>query len=65
MKKTAIIGQYGEGPDYVTGQAVKTHAIVDWMIGRFGRENVEIVNSYGWKRRPLRLFLSMIRAMGL
>ena len=63
MKKTAIIGQYGEGPDYVTGQAVKTHATVDWMIGRFGRENVEIVNSYGWKKRPLRLFLSMIRAM--
>ena len=63
MKKVAIIGQYGEGPDYVTGQAVKTHATVDWMISRFGRENVEIVNSYGWKKRPLRLFLSMLRAV--
>ena len=64
MKKTAIIGQYGEGPAYVTGQAVKTYCIANWMKQRFGPDNVEIVNTYGWKKRPLRLFFSLIRAMG-
>lgn len=63
MKKTAIIGQYGEGPNYVTGQAVKTYFLAGWMRERFGRENVEIVNTYGWKKRPLGLLLSLIRAM--
>ena len=63
MKKTAIVGQYGTGPDYVTGQAVKTWFIANWMKARFGPENVEIVNTYGWKKHPVRLMLSLLHAM--
>ena len=63
MKKVAILGQYGKGPDYVTGQAVKTYFIAGWMMRRFGRDQVEIVNTYGWKKRPVRLVFSLIRAM--
>ena len=63
MKKTAIVGQYGTGPDYVTGQAVKTYFTARWMMKRFGPENVEIVNTFGWKKRPLRLAVSLLRAM--
>ena len=63
MKKVAIVGQYGEGPDYVTGQAVKTFFTARWLMKRFGTENVEIVNTYGWKKRPLRLFADLLTAM--
>ena len=63
MKKTAIVGQYGTGPDYVTGQAVKTYFTARWMMKRVGPENVEIVNTFGWKKRPLRLAVSLLRAM--
>ena len=63
MKKVAIVGQYGEGPDYVTGQAVKTFFTARWLMKRFGAENVEIVNTYGWKKRPLRLLFSLLSAM--
>ena len=63
MKKTAIVGQYGQGPSYVTGQAVKTYFIARWMMKRFGPENVEIVNTYGWKKRPVGLMVSLVRAM--
>lgn len=63
MKKVAIVGQYGEGPDYVTGQAVKTLFTTRWLMKRFGTENVEIVNTYGWKKRPLRLLVSLLTAM--
>lgn len=63
MKKVAIIGQYGEGPKYTTGQAVKTYFTAQWMMRRFGADQVEIVNTYGWKKRPLRLLLSLIRGM--
>ena len=64
MKKVAIVGQYGEGPDYVTGQAVKTLFTARWLKKRFGTENVEIVNTYGWKKKPLRLAVSLLGAMG-
>lgn len=63
MKNVAIVGQYGEGPDYVTGQAVKTLFTARWLMKRFGAENVEIVNTYGWKKRPLRLIISLLGAM--
>ena len=63
MKKVAVIGQYGEGPDYTTGQAVKTYFTVQWLMRRFGRDQVVIVNTYGWKKQPVRLFLSLVRAM--
>ena len=64
MKKVAIVGQYGEGPDYVTGQAVKTLFTARWLMKHFGTENIEIVNTYGWKKKPLRLTVSLLGAMG-
>ena len=63
MKKLAVIGQYGDGPRYLTGQAVKTVFTADWMIRRFGADEIEIVNTYGWKKHPVRLFTSVIGAM--
>ena len=63
MKKVAIIGQYGEGPQYVTGQAVKTYFIAGWLKKHFGQDNIVIVNTYGWKKRPLRLMVSLVRGV--
>jgi len=63
MKKLAVIGQYGTGPLYLTGQAVKTVFITDWMKRRYGEDQIEIVNTYGWKKHPVRLVCSVFRAM--
>ena len=63
MKKLAIIGQYGTGPDYLTGQAVKTVFITDWMKRRYGDDQVLIVNTYGWKKHPFGLVTSVMKAM--
>ncbi len=63
MKKLAVIGQYGTGPLYLTGQAVKTVFITDWMKRHYGEDQVEIVNTYGWKKHPLSLVLNVFRAM--
>ena len=63
MKKLAVIGQYGTGPKYLTGQAVKTVFITDWMKRRYGEDQIEIVNTYGWKKHPVRLVRSIAKAM--
>ncbi len=63
MKKTAVIGQYGSGPQHTTGQAVKTGTITDWLIRKYGKDNVETVNSFGWKKHPVSLMLKVLAAM--
>ena len=63
MKKVAIIGPCGEGPEYITGQGVKTLATVKWMRRRFGEDSVITVNTRGWKRHPFRMVFSVIRAV--
>ena len=63
MKKVAVIGQYGAGPEYVTGQAVKTFFTVNWLKKRYAPEEVKVVNTYGWRKHPVRVFLSVIAAM--
>lgn len=53
MKKIAVIGVYGEGSDFTTGQAVKCHVVIDWLKKTYGPENVLIVNTYQWKKNPV------------
>lgn len=62
MKKVAVIGVYGVGPDFTTGQAVKCRELIDWLKSQYGADQVQIVNSYRWKRNPVGLFLSVVRA---
>ena len=63
MKKLAIIGQYGTGPKYLTGQAVKTVFITDWMKRRYGENQIVIVNTYGWKKHPFALVSHVFKAI--
>ena len=56
MQKAAVIGQYGNGTEYTTGQAVKTRTITNWLAKH-------IVNSYGWKRNPFKLFQNVLSSM--
>lgn len=63
MNKLAVIGQYGTGSKYLTGQAVKTVFVTDWMKRRFGEDQIVIVNTYGWKKHPLALVAKVFRAI--
>ncbi len=63
MKKAAVIGQYGTGPQHTTGQAVNTGTITDLLIRKYGKDNVETVNSFGWKKHPVSLMLKVLAAM--
>ena len=63
MKKVAVVGVYGTGTDFTTGQAVKCRTLIDWMKRKFGSDEVVIVNTYKWMKNPLKLLVSMIFAM--
>ena len=61
-KKTriGIIGVYGLGADFTTGQAVKTYTLVNWFRKTFGEDDVKLVNLYNWKKNPISLFFRIV-----
>lgn len=63
MKKVAVIGVYGNGPEYTTGQAVKCFELINWLKNTYGEEEVLVVNTHNWKKNPYKLFTSFIHAM--
>lgn len=69
MKKIAVVGVYGTGPDFTTGQAVKCHTLIDWLKTKYGEKNVKIVSTHRWKRKPIKLlfslFVSVIRCTNI
>lgn len=62
MKKIAILGVFGRGEEFTTGQAVKCNEIAQWLYGKYGGELVVKVNSFEWKKRPIRLIVALTRA---
>lgn len=52
--KIGIWGQYGvAGQKIADGQAVRTTVVTRELEARYGKENVGIANTNGWKKRPL------------
>lgn len=60
--KIAIIGVFGTGADFTTGQAVKCMEISRWLTEHYGAENVILVNTYQWKKHPDKLLRAVIGA---
>lgn len=61
--KIGIIGVYGLGADFTTGQAVKTYTLVNWFTRRYPEGEVRLVNLYRWKKHPFRLFFNILRCV--
>lgn len=63
MKRIAVVGVYGVGDDFTTGQAVKCYTLINWFVKKYGSNNVQIVNTYKWKKSPIKLFIELLIAM--
>ena len=59
-KKAGVIGVYGKGPDFTTGQAVKCLELISWLQEKYGQEQIVVVNTWRWKRNPLRLLFRLV-----
>lgn len=55
MKKVGICGVYGEGPEFLGGQPVKVRMITEELIGIFGKDEIQLVNTYKWSKNPIRI----------
>ena len=55
IKTVGIIGHFALGEEGADGQIVKTRTVRELLCGVLGEENVCIVDTRGWTRRPLAL----------
>lgn len=63
MSKVAIIGKYNTVAGIADGQAVKTRIIAQQLGQRFGDHNVRQIDTYNWKKHPLRLVKKSLQAV--
>ena len=59
MKKLGICGHFGTY-EYVNGQMVKTKILTEELIKHFGKDEVALVDTFGWKKHPARLFFNCL-----
>ena len=60
MKKISVIGLFVTGKQVFDGQSIKTKIVTEELERVYGSENVSRVDTYGWKKNPLKLFLMEI-----
>ena len=63
MKKIAIIGKFHTDKGIVDGQAIKTTILASEVEKKVGQENVIRIITFGWKKRPIKLFADSVRAI--
>ena len=61
MKKICICGHFAKGIESYDGQTVKTQSIYANLIKKYGKDNVSIIDTYGWKKKPLNIFFKCLR----
>ncbi|HQD92873.1 MAG TPA: glycosyltransferase family 1 protein, partial [Bacilli bacterium] len=60
MYRVGICGHYGGGKIYLDGQTVKTKIFTKELANKIGEQNIQIVDTHGWKRNPLSLIIKCI-----
>ena len=60
MKKVTVIGLFCTGQEVSDGQSIKTRIVTQELEKAFGIDNVRRIDTYGWKKAPLKLFANCI-----
>lgn len=63
MKRITIIGLFCEETEVSNGQSVKTRIVTQEIENKLGKDQVVRVDTFGWKRNPLKLFANCISAV--
>lgn len=63
MDRIAIIGKFCSGYEAADGQSVKTRIIARELEQILGEDSIRQIDTYGWKKHPLRLMSRSVRAV--
>lgn len=62
MKKVTIIGHFGGDKKFVDGQTVKTKITTSELKKIIGDSEVNTIDTYNWRKKPLNLVLKIIQS---
>ena len=62
MYKVTICGHFGGNKEFFDGQTVKTKNLYKSLVNKYGKDNINIIDTYNWKKHPLKMVLNCIRA---
>lgn len=60
MSKICVCGHFAKEKESFNGQTIKTKNIYNQLVKKYGEYNVSIIDTYNWKKHPLRLFSQCI-----
>lgn len=60
MNKATVIGLFCNGMDVSDGQSIKTRIITEEIERKLGMQNVFRVDTYSWKKNPVRLLIQTV-----
>ena len=63
MKKITIIGLFCESTEVSNGQSVKTRIVTEELEKVLGKDQVDRIDTYGWKKNPAKLFADCVLAV--
>ena len=63
MKRITVIGLFCEGMEVSDGQSIKTRIVTEEIEKNLGKEQVARVDTYGWKKNPVRLLMNCFLAV--
>ena len=61
--KICIIGAFGFDTMPTGGQPVKTRNLYRLLVERYGTDEISYIETYGWKKHPLKMFHAVRRAV--
>lgn len=62
-KRIAIVGHYAIDNDINDGQTVKTRNLYNELINQFNKKDLLLVDTYNWRKNPVHLLFSCIKAI--
>ena len=63
MTKVSVIGLFCTGREVSDGQSIKTRIITEELEKALGAQHVRRIDTYGWKKHPVKLFADSVRAV--
>lgn len=57
-----ICGHFAIGTKQFDGQTVKTRNVYDWLVKKYGAENVKIIDTHNWRRRFINILFGCTKA---
>lgn len=63
MYKISICGHFGQNEELLNGQTIKTKNIYNALVDIYGKNEINIIDSYNWKKRPINFLFECINGV--